>query len=123
MARWAPGTATCDFSILLSDMPALDADPGASGDNAGYAAFGHVVEGMDVVQKILVESGLVLQMMSGKEYDLPEGLMRFDFTGNDQELSQLLGRMMKADIPIVSFSEETGDLEDVFLHVTKGIVQ
>ncbi len=52
MARWAPGTATCDFSILLSDMPALDADPGASGDNAGYAAFGHVVEGMDVVQKI-----------------------------------------------------------------------
>ena len=57
------------------------------------------------------------------EYNLPEGTLRFDFTGNDQELSQLLGRMMKADIPIVSFSEETGDLEDVFLHVTKGIVQ
>lgn len=82
-----------------------------------------VLGGMDVVQKILVESGLVLQMMSGKEYDLPEGLMRFDFTGNDQELSQLLARMMKADVPIVSFNEETGDLEDVFLHVTKGIVQ
>lgn len=52
MARWEPGTATGDFSILLSDMPALDANPAASGDNAGYAAFGHVVEGMDVVQKI-----------------------------------------------------------------------
>lgn len=52
MARWAPGTATCDFSILLSDMPSLDANPGGAGDNAGYAAFGHVVEGMDVVQKI-----------------------------------------------------------------------
>lgn len=52
MARWAPGTATCDFSILLSDMPALDANPGGAGDNAGYAAFGHVVEGMDVVAKI-----------------------------------------------------------------------
>ncbi len=52
MARWAPGTATCDFSILLSDMPALDANPGGAGDNVGYAAFGHVVEGMDVVQKI-----------------------------------------------------------------------
>jgi peptidyl-prolyl cis-trans isomerase A (cyclophilin A) len=52
MARWAPGTATCDFSILLSDMPALDANPGGAGDNAGYAAFGHVVEGMDVVRKI-----------------------------------------------------------------------
>jgi peptidyl-prolyl cis-trans isomerase A (cyclophilin A) len=52
MARWAPGTATCDFSILLSNMPALDANPGGTGDTAGYAAFGHVVEGMDVVTKI-----------------------------------------------------------------------
>ncbi|MCL4869505.1 MAG: ABC transporter ATP-binding protein [Anaerolineae bacterium] len=77
----------------------------------------------ELVQKMLVESGLVLQMMAGKEYDLPEGTVRFDFSGNDQELSQLLGQMMKADIPIVSFSEETGDLEDVFLHVTQGIVQ
>ena len=52
MARWAPGTATCDFSILLSNMPALDANPGGTGDTAGYAAFGHVVEGMDVVTRI-----------------------------------------------------------------------
>ena len=33
-------------------MPALDANPGGTGDTAGYAAFGHVVEGMDVVAKI-----------------------------------------------------------------------
>lgn len=52
MARYAPGTATGDFSILLSDLPSLDADPKAAGDNAGYAAFGHVVEGKDVVMKI-----------------------------------------------------------------------
>jgi peptidyl-prolyl cis-trans isomerase A (cyclophilin A) len=52
MARWDPGTATGDFSILLSPMPALDANPGGAGDTAGYAAFGHVVEGMDVVRKI-----------------------------------------------------------------------
>ena len=52
MARWAPGTATGDFSILVSPLPALDADPSQSGDNAGYAVFGYVVEGMDVVRKI-----------------------------------------------------------------------
>lgn len=52
MARWAPGTATGDFSILLSTMPGLDANPGGPGDNAGYAVFGRVVEGMDVVKKI-----------------------------------------------------------------------
>jgi peptidyl-prolyl cis-trans isomerase A (cyclophilin A) len=54
MARFAPGTATGDFSILLSDMPGLDANPDATTDDgkAGFAAFGHVVEGMDVVRKI-----------------------------------------------------------------------
>lgn len=54
LARLAPGTATSDFSILLSDMPGLDADP-ANADpdrQLGYAAFGHVVAGMDVVRKI-----------------------------------------------------------------------
>lgn len=54
MARFAPGTATSDFSILLSDMPGLDADPAATDPElkAGYAAFGHVVAGMDVVRRI-----------------------------------------------------------------------
>ena len=52
MARYAPGTATGDFSILLSDLPSLDADPKAAGDTAGYAAFGRVVEGQDTVRRI-----------------------------------------------------------------------
>lgn len=54
MARFAPGTATGDFSILLSDQPGLDADPkGATPEaQAGFAVFGHVVSGMDVVRKI-----------------------------------------------------------------------
>jgi peptidyl-prolyl cis-trans isomerase A (cyclophilin A) len=54
MARWAPGTAKGDFSILLSDMPGLDADPASANPElqAGFAAFGYVVSGMDVVRKI-----------------------------------------------------------------------
>lgn len=52
MARWEPGTATGDFSILLSPMPSLDANPGGQGDSAGYAVFARVVEGMDVVRRI-----------------------------------------------------------------------
>lgn len=51
MARMAPGTATADFSILIADMPGLDAGTNPN-DPAGYAAFGQVVEGMDVVKKI-----------------------------------------------------------------------
>jgi peptidyl-prolyl cis-trans isomerase A (cyclophilin A) len=42
LARFAPGSATADFFITAG-----------SGDTAGFAAFGHVVEGMDVVKRIL----------------------------------------------------------------------
>ena len=54
MARYAPGTANGDFFIMLSDMPSLDADPASANPEtvAGFAAFGHVVEGMDVVRRI-----------------------------------------------------------------------
>lgn len=53
MARYEPGTATGDFFIIVGDMRSLDADPSQPGDNAGFAAFGRVVEGMDVVRAIL----------------------------------------------------------------------
>jgi peptidyl-prolyl cis-trans isomerase A (cyclophilin A) len=51
MANAGPGTAKGDFFILMSDMPGLDAG-GPGGDPNGFAAFGHVVEGMDVAEKI-----------------------------------------------------------------------
>ena len=54
MARYAPGSATGDFSIMIKDQIGLDANP-ASPDprlQAGFAVFGHVVDGMDVVHAI-----------------------------------------------------------------------
>jgi peptidyl-prolyl cis-trans isomerase A (cyclophilin A) len=51
MANAGPGTAKSDFFILLSDMQGLDAN-GPGGDANGFAAFGRVTEGMDVVKKI-----------------------------------------------------------------------
>ena len=55
MGRFAPGSATSDFFICVGDNTYLDANPKAKGDNLGFAAFGYVVEGMDVVRKILVK--------------------------------------------------------------------
>lgn len=54
MARFAPGTATGDFSILVSELSALDAVPASTDPEtrAGFAAFGEVVAGMDVVRAI-----------------------------------------------------------------------
>ena len=51
-ARLAPGSARGEFTISVGDQPSFDADPARPGDNAGYAAFGRVVEGMDVVMKV-----------------------------------------------------------------------
>jgi peptidyl-prolyl cis-trans isomerase A (cyclophilin A) len=58
IARTAPGTATSDFFICIGDAPYLDANPAGpngaqGGDNLGFAAFGRVVQGMDVAKKIL----------------------------------------------------------------------
>jgi peptidyl-prolyl cis-trans isomerase A (cyclophilin A) len=53
MARLAPGTATGDFFITVGAMPSMDAPAGGRGDDVGYAAFGRVAAGMDVVSHIL----------------------------------------------------------------------
>jgi peptidyl-prolyl cis-trans isomerase A (cyclophilin A) len=51
MARNAPGSAMGDFFITIGATPSLD----ARGAYVGYAAFGRVVKGMDVVRRILAK--------------------------------------------------------------------
>jgi peptidyl-prolyl cis-trans isomerase A (cyclophilin A) len=51
--RLGLGTARADFTIMVGDQHYLDAGPGSAGDGQGYAVFGRVVEGMDVVGRIL----------------------------------------------------------------------
>ncbi len=53
LARLAPGTATAHFFISVGSMTGLDAGPNAYGDRLGFAVFGRVVEGMEVVRRIL----------------------------------------------------------------------
>jgi len=78
MARNAPGTATGDFFIIVGDMSGLDAKPDQPGDNQGFAVFGHVIDGMDVVHKILG---------SATDPNAGEGVMK--------------GQMLKPTIPIL----------------------
>ena len=53
MARYDPGSAQAEFFICVGDQLYLDADPTQPGDNLGFAAFGHVVSGMDIARAIL----------------------------------------------------------------------
>jgi peptidyl-prolyl cis-trans isomerase A (cyclophilin A) len=52
MARDGPNTATSDFFICIGDQPSLDYGGKRNPDGQGFAAFGRVVLGMDVVRKI-----------------------------------------------------------------------
>lgn len=45
------------------------------------------------------------------------------FDGNDEDLNRILTRMIESSIPVASFSEGSNNLEDIFMHVTKGVVQ
>ena len=52
MARTEPGTASSEFFICIGDQPAYDYGGNANPDKQGFAAFGKVVKGMDIVRKI-----------------------------------------------------------------------
>ncbi len=46
--------------------------------------------------------------------------VEFDFTGTNEELSGILKQIILADIPLLSFKEKEGNLEEVFMQVTGG---
>ena len=69
MARLEPGSADGDFFILIEDQPGFDADPAARDPQwaAGFAVFGHVVEGMEVIAAIHA---------AARDPDAGEGVMK-----------------------------------------------
>jgi len=52
MARNEPGSATGDFFIIVGDVSSLDANRMSAGD-PGFAVFGHITQGMEIVRVIL----------------------------------------------------------------------
>jgi peptidyl-prolyl cis-trans isomerase A (cyclophilin A) len=61
MARAEPGTASTEFFICIGNQPELDFGGKRNPDGQGFAAFGRVVEGMDVIK-------LIQQMPSENQY-------------------------------------------------------
>jgi peptidyl-prolyl cis-trans isomerase A (cyclophilin A) len=70
MARDGPDTATSDFFICIGDQPELDFGGKRNPDGQGFAAFGRVVKGMDVVKKIQGETA------KGQDLDPPIKIIR-----------------------------------------------
>ncbi len=74
------------------------------------------------LQEILLRTENVELLPPDAGAELPPDTIRFDFSGSDEALSDLLNTLISSGIKIVSFHEDVGDLEDVFLHLTQGIV-
>ena len=75
-----------------------------------------------MIQEALLEAEKVLEVVFDQETDPDSPTVRFEFTGDDGEVSQLLTGLVRKGVPIISFTEVSDDLEDVFMHVTRGIV-
>ncbi len=52
MARAEPGTASTEFFICIGSQPELDFNGRRNPDGQGFAAFGRVIKGLDVVRKV-----------------------------------------------------------------------
>lgn len=52
MARDTPDSATSDFFVCVGDQPSLDFGGARNPDGQGFAAFGRVVRGMEVVREV-----------------------------------------------------------------------
>jgi peptidyl-prolyl cis-trans isomerase A (cyclophilin A) len=52
MGRLEPDSANAEFFICINDQPELDYGGARNPDGQGFAAFGQVLQGMDVVRKI-----------------------------------------------------------------------
>lgn len=81
-----------------------------------------VIGSLEPLQARLLSEPNVADVVTGVDYDLPPDTLRFDFNGDDETLHGLLTGLISQGIKIISFHEDAGDLEDVFLQVTKGIV-
>jgi ABC-2 type transport system ATP-binding protein len=49
-------------------------------------------------------------------------MLLVDFGGDERGMAELLALLVSNGVPVARFAEQAGDLEDIFLHVTKGIV-
>ena len=74
------------------------------------------------LQELLLPQENVHAMIAGPDDELPPDTVRIDFGGSNEDLAALLADLVHQKIPVIGFHEEEDDLEEVFLHATKGII-
>lgn len=52
-----------------------------------------------------------------------DGVLQVSFSGDSAEQRELLRRLVLAELPVLSFAETSNSLEDLFMRITRGVVQ
>lgn len=72
------------------------------------------LSGMENLLNLLKESPNVSNINENEDN------IEISFDGEDNEVADLLTKIIKADIPVVAFKEKDGDLEEIFMQITGG---
>jgi ABC-2 type transport system ATP-binding protein len=117
-------------SHILSELSEICTTIGII-DHGKIVIKGSVDEIMDKVYKnrtikIKVTSDISKAIRCLKEHSAVDNIIEgenkvdFDFVGNDVDMNNLLKELIKNEVPIVTFSQVDGNLEDIFMRVTNG---
>ena len=82
-----------------------------------------LIESAESAQKILetMENIQVIENHQTQKNGARSRLI-FEFTGDDLALNKVLSTLIQNDVPVLHFSEDNRDLEEVFLRATQGLV-
>lgn len=73
-----------------------------------------VSDKLDEALRVIQEFPFVVSAVAGEDF------IEVGFDGRDEEMSLLLKRLIEKDIPVTTFTQLDGNLEDVFMKVTNG---
>ncbi len=76
-----------------------------------------------VLDRAEVAAELLRQYPGVGEVVQRESLLEVSFAGSEAELGKLLRTLVQHDFPVTSFAEAGHNLEDLFMQVTKGVIQ
>lgn len=91
-----------------------------------------IVSGLAVARRVVIRTlagaddalrTALAAFTDAEPIELENGIVEVELPGGEEEAAALLAHLVRADVPVVSFTEVATGLEEIFMRVTKGTVQ
>ena len=118
LAEMCDAVGIIERGKLLASGPVADIARAANADKLLSVQLLHMNEAT------LAHATSTLQAYAGvSDIFETENHLEIAFKGDEEATSDLLRHLIQENVPVLSFSEATSNLEEIFLNVTKGQVQ